>query len=537
MRLARQLQQKPLAIAERVIAQLSAATASGPSPFKKLEASGAGFINITLTDDFLQQHLQVLINDARLGIAAIKNPQTIVVDYGGPNVAKEMHVGHLRSTIIGDALVRILDFLGNTVIRQNHVGDWGTQFGMLIEYMLQAGETHKQHSLSDLDSLYKKSKQQFDADAEFAARARARVVALQGGDPATLDTWQLLVNESKQHFQKIYQRLGVLLTDADVRGESFYNSSLPALVADLEKMHLAQISDGALVIFLEGFTDQEDKPLPFIIRKQDGAYLYATTDLAAVKFRLQQLHGSRLIYVIDARQKQHMAMLFAAAKKAGWCENVSLEHAPFGSVLGEDNRPFKTRSGESIKLSDLLDEAESRAAIVAGKKNPQLSPQQLQEIARVIGIGALKYADLRSDKVKDYVFSWEKMLAFDGNTAPYLQNAYVRIQSIFRKGNIDLAALHTAELLLAADMEHHLALKILELPQLLLEIAEDLAIQRLCDYLYTLASLFHKFYEHCPILNNADSAVRNSRLLLCDLSARTLRLGLNLLGIDVLAIM
>jgi arginyl-tRNA synthetase len=532
MRLAKLLQKKPNEIAQQVIDHLN-----NNATFKKLELSGPGFINIFLANNFLEQQLQALTKDPLLGVTHAKHRQTIVVDYGGANVAKEMHVGHLRSAVIGDAIVRILEFLGHKVIRQNHLGDWGTQFGMLIEYMMELGEGEKAHSLRDLDGLYKKSKQRFDADAEFADKARARVVALQGGDEKTLAVWRQLVTESKHHFQKAYDRLHLLMTEDDACGESFYNDKLSALVKELETKNLATLSDDALVIFLDGFVDPGGKPLPLIVRKKDGGYLYATTDLAAIKYRVQELHGNRLIYVVDARQKQHFAMVFAAVRKAGWAENIVLEHLPYGAVLGENHRPLKTRDGESIKLNDLLDEAESRAVAVARQKNPDLSEEQIKHIANVIGIGALKYADLRSDNVKDYVFSWDRMLAFEGNTAPYLQNAYVRICAIFRKGNIDVNNLGDAPIQLTTDIEHALAIKLLEFSDLLYSVADDLSLHRLCDYLYDVASTFHKFYEHCPILSSEDQTTRSSRLQLANLTARTLKLGLGLLGINVLEMM
>lgn len=533
LRLAKQLQKKPMDIAQAVIAQLKQQTI-----FEKLEPSGPGFINITLSDIFLAQCLQPLVNDPRLGVQAQQTQEIAVVDYGGANVAKEMHVGHLRSTAIGDAIVRILGFLGCEVIRQNHLGDWGTQFGMLIEYLIAIQEENKEHSLSDLDALYKSAKQRFDEDPSFAEKARARVVALQSGDENTIAIWQQLVAQTMRYYQQVYKRLEVLLTAEDARGESFYNPLLADVVAELEKNGLAEMSHGAMVIFMEGYVDANDNPLPLIIRKKDGGYLYATTDLAAAKFRIEQLHAHRLIYVTDARQRQHFAMVFSAVRKAGWAKaGVRLEHIPFGAILGKDSRPFKTRSGETIKLVALLDEAESRAAAIARAKNPELAANQINEIAKTIGIGALKYADLRTDKVKDYVFDWDKLLAFDGNTAPYLQNAYVRIRSIFRKGNIDIPAIKNSQIQLTSASEHLLAIKILEFPDVLYAVADDLSLHRLCDYLYDLAATFHKFYEHCPILSTADLDIQQSRLLMCDITARTLKLGLQLLGIGVLEIM
>lgn len=530
LKLAKERQQKPIDIAKAVVEKLASETL-----FQKLEVSGPGFINITLSDDFLEQHLAKLARDNRLGVAIDTSPEHMVVDYGGANVAKEMHVGHLRSAIIGDSITRILGFVGHHVIRQNHLGDWGTQFGMLIEYLLESGwHGDEPHSYSDLNTLYKQAKQRFDGDEKFADKARARVVLLQSGDEKSRAIWQQLVDESLHHFQEVYQKLDVLLTENDVAGESFYNDMLSDLVAELEQRGVAKLDDGALVIALEGFLDPDGKPLPFLIRKRDGGFLYATTDLAAVKHRVQQLKATRIIYVVDARQKQHFSMLFAAAEKTGWAKKkINFEHVSYGAVLGEDHRPLKTRSGEFIKLNDLLIEAEKRAADVILQKHPDLSADELAKIAKIVGIGALKYADLRGDKVKDYVFSWEKMLAFDGNTGPYLQNAYVRIYSIFRKGNIDVAIIEKSALKIITPIEHTLAVKLSAFPDVVLSIAQNLNLHVLCDYLYDLAATFHKFYENCPVLTDENVDVRHSRLLLCDLTARTLKQGLSLLGISV----
>lgn len=524
MRLAKLLGKKPMDIATAVVAQLDK-----QKIFKKLEPSGPGFINIFLADDFLRERLQLLVNDPRLGVSKASHPETVVVDYANANVAKEMHVGHIRSIVIGDTIVRLLDLLGHQVIRQSHLGDWGTQFGMLIQYLIETNEIDKPHSVSDLDPLYKKSKQKFDEDAEFADRSRSRVVALQSGDPATLVKWHKLVEESLHYFQKIYAKLDVLLTEEDARGESYYNPMLADVVEQLKQKKLAVDSDGAIVIFMDEFS------VPNIIRKKDGGYLYATTDLAAAQFRMQKLGATRLIYLTDARQKQHFAMLFATLRKAGWAsENIRLEHIPFGSILGKDNKPFKTRSGESIKLISLLEEAETRATQLALNKNPQLSAVVAEKIGHDIGIGALKYADLRADKTKDYVFEWDKLLSFEGNTAPYLQNAYVRIQAIFAKGQVIPEQIKNAQILLTSEVEHNLAIKILDFPDLIYSVADDLALHRICEYLYDLAATYHRFYEHCPILSAENSTLRDSRLLLSDLTARTLKLGLNLLGINAL---
>ncbi len=524
MRLAKQLNKKPFDIATVVVEKCH-----HHKLFERLEPSGPGFINIFLNDAFIAERLQALSHDDRLGIERDAMPEVVVVDYANANVAKEMHVGHIRSIVIGDAIVRILDFLGHSVIRQSHLGDWGTQFGMLIEYLYETGEQNASHSVSDLDPLYKKSKAKFDADAAFADRARQRVVALQNGDEETLAIWKQLVKESLHYFQKIYDKLDVLLIEEDARGESFYNDMLAETVLALVNLGLAEQSEEATVVPLEEF------PIPYLIRKKDGGYLYATTDLAAARFRIETLKAKRIIYLTDARQKQHFAMLFATLRKAKWVTDaIRLEHIPFGAILGEDNKPFKTRSGESIKLMALLEEAETRAGAIAREKNATLTNKQIDTIAHDIGIGALKYADLRSDKVKDYVFDWQKLLSFEGNTAPYLQNAYVRIRAIFRKGSLQPDAIKNAKIVLNTEVEHSLAIKLLNFPDVIYSVSDHLSLHSLCDYLYDLAAVYHKFYEHCPILSNEDKTVRDSRLLLSELTARTLRLGLDLLGIKIL---
>lgn len=525
MSLAKRLQQNPRTLAQQVADQLQARP-----EFAKLEVAGPGFINITLAPAFLTAQLEQMSADSRLGVPQKTHPTTVVVDYANANVAKEMHVGHIRSIVIGDAIVRLLNFLGDHTIRQSHLGDWGTQFGMLIEYLFEQGQHEHAHTVTDLDSVYKASKQRFDADAEFADRARRRVVALQQGDETTLAIWRQLVAESLQYFQQIYDTLDVLLTEDDARGESYYNPMLQGLIDELEHRGLVTTSEDAKVMVLEGFD------IPMIVRKKDGGYLYATTDLAAAKFRFENLGAHRLIYLTDARQKQHFAMLFAGLRKAKLVgDDVRLEHIAFGAILGPDNKPFKTRSGESIRLVSLLDEAQQRAKQLAISKNPNLTPEQLKNIAHAIGIGALKYADLRADKVKDYVFDWDKLLSFEGNTAPYLQNAYVRIAAIFRKGQIDLSTVSHAPLLLQTAEERGLALHLLQFPDLLYEVADDLGLHRLCDYLYELAAAYHRFYERCPILQHPEAGVKASRLHLSNLTQRTLQQGLDLLGIQTLA--
>ena len=531
MSLAKRLGQKPRDIAQQIVDALEVSDLCDQPP----AIAGPGFINLTCSADYLARLAADAVDDQRLGIAPVDDPMKIVVDYSGPNVAKEMHVGHLRSTVIGDAIARTLDFLGHDVVRQNHLGDWGTQFGMLIEYLVEQGaEQLDTLNIPDLNRMYQQAKQRFDADADFADRARQRVVLLQGGDQHTLHVWQLLVAESKKHFNAVYGRLNVTLADNDIRPESSYNDALPGVVQSLEKAGMTSLSDGAVCVFMDQFKGSDDEPLPMIIRKSDGGYLYATTDLAALRYRIGELEARRIIYVTDARQKQHFAMVFAAVKQAGWAgDEVSLEHVPFGTILGPDNKPFKTRSGDTVKLVDLLDEAEQRAAAIVAEKNPELSEGDRTQVARVVGIGAVKYADLSGDRVKDYVFAWDRMLAMDGNTAPYLQYAYARIQSIFRKAEIDAATLPAA-VQVEHEAERALVLKLVQLGPVVASVAQTLEPHRLCTYLYELAAVFSSFYEKCPVLRADNDAQKQSRLVLCKLTANTLKQGLDLLGIDVL---
>jgi arginyl-tRNA synthetase len=462
-----------------------------------------------------------------LGVETAHRPQTVVVDYSGPNVAKEMHVGHLRSTIIGDAISRVLEFQGHKIIRQNHIGDWGTQFGMLIEHLADtfgmATVLSASFQIGDLNVFYQEAKKKFDSDLDFANRSRKRVVMLQNNDPDTHEAWRLLTVESLEHFDNIYDPdgLGVKLTDEDIRGESFYNDSLPQVVAALQQSGLAVESDGALVVFIDG-----PGKAPMIVRKGDGAYLYSTTDLAAIRYRVNQLHAQRIIYVHDARQSHHFRQLFAVARQAHWADGVELDYAPFGMMCGEDGKPFKTRSGGTVKLKDLLDEAEQRALAVVTSKNPDLPAGQRQSIAHAVGIGAVKYADLAKDRIADYVFSFDKILALDGNTAPYLQYAHARIRSIFRK-----AGDYAGRITLDSPFEVSLAKQILRLGEVIEQVSRDLKPHLLCTYLYDLAAKFSGFYENCPVIQSAPP-LRSSRLALCDLTARTLELGLDLLGIQ-----
>jgi len=530
MSLAKQLGAKPREVAEKIKA---AVDLNGIC--EKVEIAGPGFINLYLSPAFLNERMNSIASDERLGVSAAAPAQTVVIDYSSPNVAKEMHVGHLRSTIIGDAIARVMTFLGHRVIRQNHVGDWGTQFGMLIEHLTDIGWNPKgEHSISDLNALYQAAKKHFDDDAAFAERSRKRVVALQAGDAGTIALWKGLIEESKHHFNEAYQRLGVMLGDADIRGESAYNAHLSDVVASLQQSGLAKESQGAIVLFPAGFKDAEGNPQPMIIRKSDGGYLYATTDLAAARFRIGELKADRVIYVTDARQGDHFAMLFWALREAGWAKKqLELDHVPFGMVLGPDKRPFKTREGGTVKLVELLDEAVDRARKVIEEKNPELSPDERKRVAQAVGIGALKYADLSVDRVKDYVFDWDRMLSFDGNTAPYIQNAYVRVHGIFRKGGIDPRALRDARITVAEPAERALAVKLLQLPAVIASVAQSLEPHRLCAWLYDTAAGYHRFFESCPVLAAPDEATRQSRLRLSELTARAFKLGLGLLGIDV----
>ncbi len=517
MAAAKALKQKPREIAEQVVA-----AAEVDDLAEKLEVAGPGFINVHLKPDFLSR----ILNDPAITPAA--ESQRVVVDYSSPNLAKEMHVGHLRSTIIGDAIARILEALGHAVIRQNHVGDWGTQFGMLIAYLEESGEDSE--ALADLETFYRASKQRFDSDEAFAERARQRVVALQAGDPETRALWQRFIDISLSHCQETYDRLGVTLTRKDVMAESAYNDDLASVVEDLKAQDLLTTSDGAQCVFLDEFTGKDGKRQPVIVQKSDGGYLYATTDLAAVRYRVRQLEADRALYSTDARQAFHFRQIFAVADAAGFTGNrISLEHQPFGAMLGRDGKPFKTRDGGVVKLNDLLDEAVNRAAALVAEKNPDLPDAERAEIARVVGIGAVKYADLSKNRTSDYIFDWDQMLSFDGNTAPYLQYAYSRIQSIFRRGDIDADRL-SGEISLGADEERALAVILLRLQEVLEQVAREGFPHYLCAWLYELATAFMRFYEACPILN-AEEPARTSRLNLCRITAERLSLGLSLLGI------
>ena len=504
---------------------------------EKLEIAGPGFINIHLNPEWLGERIANAQTDSRLKVDLISNPQTVVIDYSGPNLAKEMHVGHLRSTIIGDALARLLEFQGHKVIRQNHVGDWGTQFGMLIaELEEQLGtDGDGTMALKDLEVFYQQAKKHFDSDEAFANKARDYVVRLQSGDAQMLKLWEQFKTISLRHSAEIYQQLNVTLKDSDVRGESFYNDDLAPLVKELQDLGLAVESDGAQVVFLQELADKEGNPSPMIVQKQGGGFLYATTDLAALRYRVNSLKANRIMYFIDARQSLHMQQVFTLSRKAKFVdESVSLEHLAFGTMMGSDGKPFKTRTGGTVKLAELLTEAVERASALVTEKNAELTVDEVAEIGRKVGIGSVKYADLCKTRTNDYVFSWESMLSFEGNTAPYLQYAYTRVQSIFRKAGTTPASL-TSAILIETEQEKTLAIKLLQFSEVLDQVAREAMPHLLCTYLYDIASLYMSFYEACPILKDGISPeLRDSRLRLCHLVARTIAQGLDLLGIEVM---
>ena len=499
------------------------------------QVAGPGFINLTFKNEFLARELMASSTGKKLGVRSATKPRKVVIDYSAPNVAKEMHVGHLRSTVIGDALVRMLTYVGNEVARENHVGDWGTPFGMLIEHLVDLGETHAAEELSvgDLDSFYRSARKKFDESEAFQTRARTRVVALQSGDAETLRLWKLLVAESNRYFQKIYRTLGVLLEPTDVMGESAYNKLLPEVVTRLGALGMMTKSDGADVVFPEGFTNRENQPLPLIIRKTDGGYNYATSDLACVIDRVERIDAELLLYVVGAPQAQHLQMIAAVATQAGWLKAPrEMVHVSFGNVLGADKKMLKTRSGDTVKLDALLTEAVERAAKAVAEKNPDLTAEAQAEIARIVGIGAVKYADLSTDRIKDYTFDWDRMLSFDGNTSPYLQYAHARICSIFRRANVERASVRNFEPTISHVAERELAMKVLQFDSALWDTLDKYSPHRLCTYLYDLATSFSSFYEQCPVLKAENENEKNSRLMLCDLTARVMQAGLEVLGIE-----
>ena len=583
----------------RELAQKVAEVLADNAVIESAEVAGPGFINLRLRPEFLAQNIQTALNDARFGVAKTDKPQTVVIDYSSPNLAKEMHVGHLRSSIIGDSISRVLEFMGNTVVRQNHVGDWGTQFGMLVAYLVEQQKDNAAFELADLEQFYRAAKVRFDEDPAFADTAREYVVKLQGGDETVLALWKQFVDISLSHAQAVYDTLGLKLRPEDVAGESTYNNDLQPVVDDLAQKGLAVEDDGAKVVFLDEFKNKEGEPAAFIVQKQGGGFLYASTDLACLRYRVGTLHADRLLYVVDHRQALHFEQLFTTSRKAGYLpEDVKAEFIGFGTMMGKDGKPFKTRSGDTVKLVDLLDEAINRAEQVVKEKNPkwQLTTEledglkkissltnsdnlknklkynlenkkleitlendvvyhlpidkidkivrgaeeytdtalsDAEKIARVVGIGAVKYADLSKNRTSDYVFDWDAMLSFEGNTAPYLQYAYTRVQSVFRKaGEWDA----TAPTVLTEPLEKQLAAELLKFEDVLQSVADTAYPHYLAAYLYQIATLFSRFYEACPILKS-EGATRNSRLQLAKLTGDTLKQGLELLGIDVLDVM
>ena len=526
---AKQAKQNPRELAQKVADALA-----GNAVIESAEVAGPGFINLRLNADFLAKNLQTALSDSRFGVAEAADKKTVVIDYSSPNLAKEMHVGHLRSSIIGDSIARILGFLGHKVIPQNHVGDWGTQFGMLVAYMVAQQQDNAEFELADLEQFYREAKVRFDEDAAFADTAREYVVKLQGGDAAVLALWKQFVEISLSHAQNVYDNLGLLLTPDDVAGESKYNDDLQVVVDDLTAKGLAVDDDGAKVVFLDEFKNKEGEPAAYIVQKSGGGFLYSTTDLACIRDYVGRLQGDRLLYVVDHRQGLHFAQLFATSRKAGYLpESVEAEFIGFGTMMGKDGKPFKTRSGDTVKLVDLLDEAVERATALVQSKNSELGAEEAANIGRTVGIGAVKYADLSKNRTSDYVFDWDSMLSFEGNTAPYLQYAYTRVQSVFRKaGEWDAAA----QPVLSEPLEKQLAVELLKFEDVLQNAADTAYPHYLAAYLYQVATLFSRFYEACPILK-AEGEARNSRLQLAKLTGDTLKQGLELLGIETLEVM
>lgn len=527
---------KPAKQNPRQLAELIMANIPDSALIIKMEIAGPGFINFFINPNFLEEQINSAYADEKLNLEVVANPQTIVVDYSSPNLAKEMHVGHLRSSIIGDAVARTLEFQGNKIIRQNHVGDWGTQFGMLLAYMeeLRAKNEPIENNLSNLELFYRAAKGRFDESEDFATRARNLVVELQSGNAECLKLWTQFNEISLSHCQETYDRLGVSLTRQDVRGESAYNDDLAVVVGELDKQGLLQESQGAKCVFLETFKNKEGEPLPVIIQKKDGGFLYATSDLAAMRYRQNELKADRILYFVDARQGLHFQQVFEVARLAGFVKTeTSLEHMPFGTVMGEDGRPFKTRSGTVAKLADLLTEAEERAYDLVKQKNPDMDEQELRHIASIVGISSVKYADLSKNRTSDYTFSFDSMLSFEGNTAPYLLYAYTRVISIFNKAEIDMQSI-TAPVSLTQEKEIDLASKLMQFNEIIKSVAKQGMPHFLCSYLFELAGLFSSFYEACPILAAQTEEQKQSRLKLAALTANTLKQGLSLLGINTL---
>lgn len=527
MLLAKPLKKKPLEIAQIIVEKLSS-----DDKIDRTEIAGPGFINFFIKKDFLNTQINDLHNDPRLGVAKVTNPQTIVIDYSSPNVAKEMAVHHIRSTVIGDSVVRILEFLGHNVIRANHIGDWGTQFGMLIAYLeKKENENATALELSDLEAFYREAKVCYDSDEEFAEKARSYVVKLQSGDSYCRQMWQKLVKITMEQNQAIYDRLNISLTEKDIMGESLYNPMLKPLVEDLTKKGLAVKDEGAMVVYLKSFADKDGNPRGVIVQKKDGGFLYTTTDIACTKYRCEKFHINRMICFADSRQHEHLLMAWEIARLAGYVpEGVSLEHGAFGMMLGKDGKPFKTRSGGTVKLKDLLDEAIVRATKLFDSRSSDIADEEKENVIKTIAMGAVKYADLSKNRTTDYIFDWDNMLTFEGNTAPYLQYAYSRIQSIFKKTDIPEGTIKIEH-----EAEEQLAQKLLKFNEVVNLAAEKAMPHLLCTYLYELSTLFMRFYEACPInKNEIDKEVRMSRLSLCKTTQNIIKQGLSLLGINVL---
>ncbi len=532
LKIAKELRQNPRDVATKMIEAIDVHASDGIVMISKMEIAGPGFINITLSSHFLSTQVSAILSDDRLGVPLPTIKQRIIVEFSSPNVAKELHVGHLRSTIIGDALARLFEFLGHDVLRLSHIGDWGTQFGMLITYIKENVTESKEHDLPQLMHWYKESKKRFDEDPDFKKRAQLQVVRLQGGDPESLKSWTSICEISRKAFQEIYNLLDVKLIE---RGESFYNPYLAEIVADLDKKGLVAVSDGAKCVFLDGFINRDGSILPMMVQKSDGGYNYATTDMAAVRYRVQVDKADRIICLTDAGQSQHFAMIFKAAEKAGYVDpqKVGLDHVPFGVVLGPDGKKFKTRSGETEKLIDLLLEAVRRASEIMRERLPDLSEKDIVDAGTVLGIDAVKYADLSCNRIKDYVFSYDRMLKFEGNTAAFLLYAYVRIEGIKRKVNKDVSQLiKNAHVILEHPSEIELGIHLRQFGETLDMMARDLLPNRLSDYLYALAEKFHQFFRDCRVEGSEEE---DSRLLICEATSRILEKGLSILGLKTLA--
>lgn len=531
MMLAKPAKMNPRQLAEAIIERVPA-----DSAVNRMEIAGPGFINFFVNSDFLGEQIKALLTDEMVGVKPAETPQTIVVDYSAPNVAKEMAVHHIRSTVIGDAIARTMAFLGHKVVRANHIGDWGTQFGMLIAYLEKVqNEQASEMELADLEAFYREAKKCYDSDAAFAERARNYVVKLQGGDEYCQRMWKKLVAITMEQNQRNYDRLNISLTDNDVMGESLYNPLLPEIVADLKAKQLAVEDDGAMVVYLDEFKGKDGNAMGVIVQKRDGGYLYTTTDIACAKYRYDTFGADRILYFIDSRQAQHLQQAWTIARKAGYLpESTTTEHCAFGMMLGKDGRPFKTRSGGTVKLVELLDEAQERAQQLIANKNPDLDDAERSQVATAVAMAAVKYADLSKNRTTDYIFDWDNMLSFEGNTAPYLQYAYTRIQSIFRKAGVDANTL-TGDITLHADAEQALAQKLTQFNDVVAQVVAKGSPHLICTYLYELSGAFMSFYEACPVnRSDVEPAMRESRLLLCAATARVLKTGLGLLGIETL---